>query len=205
MLEHVYDLDAIATQIAGRVRANDAMLYILPCDNEGSFEQQVCKLHRNGTDPGLGCRFFFEDEGHLRRLTTRELVELFQPGGFRLERAYYRNQYHGAVEWITASGSSFVGKFADDTNAIHPTARVRLRQLRFQLMWLAYLRSPLKTIVIYSSSSRRKRFLVLPLLIPFYPIAKWLERRLKHRADPEWQFHRRERNGSEMYLYFRPG
>lgn len=63
-------------------------LLILPCGNEGSFEYEVSKHHRNGIDPGQENRFFFEDEGHIRRLNTEQLSLLMKTWGFNLEKDF---------------------------------------------------------------------------------------------------------------------
>jgi hypothetical protein len=64
--------------------AASAMLHILPCGNEGSFEHNVCLLRKDGINPELEGRFFFEDEGHVRRLTTEQLSALCAKMGFVL-------------------------------------------------------------------------------------------------------------------------
>ena len=52
-------------------RAGGAMIVIMPCGNAGSLEHDICSARADGIDAAYGNRFFFEDEGHLRRLYLR--------------------------------------------------------------------------------------------------------------------------------------
>src|SRR5262245_15363783 len=101
VLEHVYNLPQIFDEINDRMKDTATMLHILPCGNEGSFEQTICLLRKDGVDVHLENRFFFEDEGHLRRLTTNQLSKLCGKKDFALAKEYYSNQYYGAIDWIT--------------------------------------------------------------------------------------------------------
>ncbi|HVO76667.1 MAG TPA: class I SAM-dependent methyltransferase, partial [Candidatus Bathyarchaeia archaeon] len=108
VLEHVYDLERTVDDMNGRLKASSAMLHILPCGNAGSFEQRVCLLRMDGIDPGLQNRFFFEDEGHLRRLTTEQFAALWAKRGFVLVQERYTNQHFGAIDWISGRGPAFI-------------------------------------------------------------------------------------------------
>ncbi|MEI2710675.1 MAG: hypothetical protein V9E96_16940 [Chitinophagaceae bacterium] len=59
-------------------------------------------------------RFFFEEPGHLRRLTTNQFIEHEQKIGFSLIKDFYSNQYDGAINWITKSSPRFVKKLTDN-------------------------------------------------------------------------------------------
>ncbi len=203
VLEHVSDLERIAAQIDGWLQPRSTMLHILPCGNPGSFEYNLCQLRKDGMDPSLGNRYFFEDEGHLRRLSTSQMDALFQKHGFRLVRGYYSGQYHGAINWITTYGPAFVRQITDESQATDPSAGARLKQLRAQLLWLAYLRSPLRVFNRYRKAPGRKKYLVLPLIGPLIPLAKLADAVLQSRASREWRDRRGDENGSEMYLVFR--
>ena len=79
-------------------------------------------------------RFFFEDEGHVRRLTTDALVEQLASHGFHLAGEWYTNQHDGAIDWITRSPSKFVRDIADPTCAIDAAAARELAEVQRRLL-----------------------------------------------------------------------
>ena len=205
VLEHVSALDDIVAQIDARLKPRAAMLHILPCGNEGSLEHRVAQLRRDGIDPTLGNRFFFEDEGHLRRLRSDELEELFTPIGFRLAHAAFRNQEHGALDWMTQSPPAVIRKIVDLSEAKGPEERKELAPLRRRLLFWWALRYP--SFFVTSRITHRRRSLrdiVLGLAaLPLFPVSKLAERYITWRAAREWATRRHERNGSEMFLFLK--
>jgi SAM-dependent methyltransferase len=205
VLEHVLDLGAALDRIDGYLNERAAVLHILPCGNPGSFEHEVCRLRADGIDPGREGRYFFEDEGHVRRLDTARLAGLYAGRGFRLERAFYGGQEAGAVNWITASGTRFVRDFTDPARAVDAAAARRLRALRRRLGRLAYLRWVKREV-----EGRRARGQLTPMAYvrlaacwPLYVAGCAVDRRLLAASAREWDERRNEPNGSEMYLLFR--
>ena len=81
--EHVYNLEKIWQEAIILMNPNSTMLHILPCGNEGSFEHKICLLRLNGIDKNKGNRFFFEDQGHIRRLNTKQFDQLAKKNGFK--------------------------------------------------------------------------------------------------------------------------
>jgi 2-polyprenyl-3-methyl-5-hydroxy-6-metoxy-1,4-benzoquinol methylase len=73
VLEHVYDLQEVAGEIAHYLKPDAVMLHILPCGNEGSLEYNLCLLRKDGVNPQKGGVFFFEDEDHVRRIKTDDI------------------------------------------------------------------------------------------------------------------------------------
>lgn len=137
-LEHVADLNETLNQIDRFLKPNAHILHILPCGNEGSFEQKRAKAV-NGIEPSG--RFFFEDEGHLRRLTTQDLVEAYVKRGYSLAAEYYANQFWGALEWISAEGMSRAKQFGLLACIIRLARRgvkgIRVRGADRLIRWLA--------------------------------------------------------------------
>jgi 2-polyprenyl-3-methyl-5-hydroxy-6-metoxy-1,4-benzoquinol methylase len=70
VFEHVPSVADTCGQIRSMCKPGGTVLLVLPCGNEGSLEWKICHLRRNGIDTSRGNRWFFEDPGHLRRLTT---------------------------------------------------------------------------------------------------------------------------------------
>ncbi|HEY5134068.1 MAG TPA: class I SAM-dependent methyltransferase [Candidatus Krumholzibacteriaceae bacterium] len=205
VIEHVYDLDQTVAEMKGCLKAASAMLHIVPCGNAGSFEHGVCLLRKDGINAELHNRFFFEDEGHLRRLTTDEFGALWAGTGFALVLEYYSNQHFGAVEWISQRGPVFIRMFTDTSKAVDAKAKARLERMRFELLALWALRYP--SFVVEHRLRKRGRtvldYIFLMCGLPLYVIAKPVDACIKGRARGEWRTRRAERNGSEMYLFFR--
>ena len=204
VLEHVYSLPEVVGQMNGLLNPSAAMLHVLPCGNAGSFEHDLCRLRADGIATDLEGRFFFEEEGHVRRLTTEQLSALLDGVGFRLSREYYSNQYHGAIDWITQSGTGFVRMLTDSSAAVDGRAKAKLRRLRGKLMGLSAARRLSAAVDGRLRKSKRSRrdHAVLLLGLPGYVVAKPLDLLLKKRARQEWQARNRDPNGSEMYLFF---
>jgi trans-aconitate methyltransferase len=205
VLEHVGNLSDTVAEINRYAREASTMLHILPCGNEGSFEHSVCLLRRDGIDPRLENRWFFEDEGHVRRLTTEQLSESFRRHGFDLAAEYYSNQHDGAVDWITESGPRFMRTFTDTRQAKNRAAQRRLRQLGRKLWLLWGLRYPAAFMEARLKKQPKRvvdYFLVL-LALPLYVLAKPTDWYLRRRANLEWQHRCNDRRGSEMYLLLR--
>ena len=76
VFEHVFNLTEVFNQMNEYLKPKSSMLHFLPCGNEGSYEYNICLLRKDGINTELAKRFFFEDEGHVRRLTTDEFCKL---------------------------------------------------------------------------------------------------------------------------------
>lgn len=91
VLEHVRDLRESVADMARLVRPGGYICAILPCANRGSIEEIATRLVRDGVALSATGerRFFHEDPGHLRRLTSDDLTERFREQGCDLTRALY--------------------------------------------------------------------------------------------------------------------
>ena len=207
VLEHVCDLSRTAVVMSQYMKPASAMIHILPCGNEHSFEHSLCLKRNDGIDTSRENRFFFEEEGHLRRLTTDQMRDLFRPLGFSLLNERYANQYYGAIDWITKSRPGFVWRLTDPRAAISQDTAGQLRRLRWFLFTRWVLRYP--AALLDSRLRKRQRSLKDWLLVtgamPLYVFTKPMDAYLDRKARVEWQTRSAERNGSEMYLEFRRG
>lgn len=181
------------------------MLHFLPCGNEGSYEYNICLLRKDGINPELENRFFFEDEGHVRRLTTDEFCEIYQTKGFELNKEYYSNQYYGAIDWITNSNPKFVLMFSETSQAINKEAKRKLNQERKKLILITVLRLPAQIVtkLLNKRNKQAKHYLMLMVGLPFYIFSRPIDRYWKRKARDEWDAKKTERNSSEMCLYFK--
>lgn len=207
VLEHVYDIDEVWRQIVGLMQPESAMLHILPCGNEGSLEYRISRMTTGGFDPAMGDRFFFEDEGHLRRLDTAQMREMAARAGFRLEREYYSNQYHGALNWITQNEPRYVSSLADPARAKDERARAEIAALRRRLLPATILRTLLYRVRTFRGGGGRgaKRWAVLAAGLCAYPAARLIDWQLTRKSEAEWRERKDDPGGSEMYLYFTRG
>lgn len=189
VLEHAADLATVWESMTLMMDGASKMLHILPCGNPGSFEHELCTLRAGGIDPRQGGRFFYEDESHLRRLTTEQMAAMAARHGFRIVHSVYSHHQRDAVDWLTDNGSRFVRDLCDPGKAIDEAARRKLKRLRRRLLPRALVKS-----------LARRRSLWLR---PASAIAERLCDRWEAQADREWQTKCGDPAGSEMYLAFR--
>ncbi len=208
VLEHVYDIYQVADQIAAYMKPASIMLHILPCGNDGSLEHNLCSLRNNGINPEKEGVFFFEDEGHVRRLKTTQLNNIFLKYNFKLAADYYSEQYYGALKWITESNPFLVLKMANPFYGKDLRARIQLLKIGALLVALNMMRMPINLI----NRIKRKRindfknYLLYTACLVFYPLSYPIDKYVRNKAAEEWGGRKKERNGSEMYLvYARPG
>jgi trans-aconitate methyltransferase len=204
VLEHVYDLPQILNEIDACLKDKASILHILPCGNAGSFEHSICLLHKDGINRNIENRFFFEEEGHIRRLDTAQLSALAAEKGFQLTQEYYSHQYHGSIDWITRSWPNFIQNFTNPASAVDSDAKRSLKKWRYQLFGLWMLRIP--AVVVEQSLSKRKKnarnYILLVLGLPLYLLSKPMDNYLRRKAAEEWEQSKTDCKGSEMYLFF---
>jgi SAM-dependent methyltransferase len=209
VIEHVADLDDVLDQMNDALGRKGSMLHLLPCGNPGSYEHDLCMLRTDGINPKLGNRFFFEDEGHVRRLTTDQLRGPLESRGHTLVRGYYSNQYWGAVEWLTGPISSvgFLREVTDPSRAVDRSAARKLLRMRIFLTAITLLRLHAEICSRLLSRRLKKlpRIVVAAMLLPFYIVSKPVDARVKRAAAREWQTKKFQPSGSEMALYFKRG
>lgn len=205
VIEHVQNLEETFATINNYLVDSSYQLHILPCGNKGSFEEQICALRENGIEKDKQNRFFFEEPGHLRRLTTKEFEVLEGKHNFFLEKAYYSNQRYGAIDWITKSSPRFVKKLTDGESAIDENSALKLKRLRNTLLPLTYLQFPYSKY--WETQSKWKKnfkdyfkmsFLFLPAMV-----SKIVSNKYTNKSEKEWRLHKEDANGSEMFLFFK--
>lgn len=204
VLEHVGDLPGTLDAIEQFVRPGGLLVHALPCGNSGSLEWNICQRVDGGLETERGNRFFFEEEGHLRRLTSLELIDLLADRGFGLVQQSFAGHAWVAVEWISASHPRLVFQVTPIGRAQGISNRVRMAGTRAALVALNAARMPsvldrrrrseadLSQIGRWSS---RVSQVLLPVSRPF---DSWIIKR----AQAEWITKRSVESGSEMYLVF---
>jgi SAM-dependent methyltransferase len=204
VLEHVQNIMDTVKEINNYLKPNSSQLHILPCGNEGSFEYNICTLHNNGIEKGKENRFFFEEPGHLRRLTSFELTELMKVIGFSVNRQFFANQYYGAINWITKSSPRFVNRLTNNATAVDEIAKESLIELRKKLLKITYFQFPYSKYWLIKSKWSKKTFDYLKLSFLFLPalLSKPLYKKYDRLAEEEWIQRKTQPNGSEMFLSF---
>jgi SAM-dependent methyltransferase len=204
VLEHVLDLEGSAAEIARLVAPGGQACVIFPCGNPGSLEERIVRLGDGGVDAETG-RFFFEDPGHLRRMTSAEATALFERHGLSLVRPWFANQLWGAVHFLALAGSSVTGELCRPERASSPAGRARLRALRLLVAALTpfvqawSLHRPVDRIRRARGASERLRGSGAALAkLLAAPVGAALERL----ARREWERRREQPNGSAQYLLF---
>jgi glycosyltransferase involved in cell wall biosynthesis/SAM-dependent methyltransferase len=203
VLEHVDDIAGTWREMAGYLKERGSSLHILPCGNQGSFEQRLCLSRKDGIDRAAGNRFGFEDKSHLRRLTTEQMNIYAGHYDLRPVFGYYSNQFYGALDWITLSSPLFILALADPRQAKDIFSALKLTGLCVSLLLIKFLRFPANTIDQKKRIMGLYRYSLLSLaLLIFYPLSKSVNVSLRFMSEREWKKHKNNQRGSEMYLYY---
>ena len=204
VMEHVQDLEETFSIINSYLKPHSSQLHILPCGNPGSYEYNIVQLRKNGIEKDKDNRFFFEEPGHLRRMTTDEFSAWEKKIGFELGENFYTNQYAGAINWITKASPRFVKKLTNSNEAIDQPAANQLEKLRKKLLPLTYLQFSFSKFWLTKNKWRKKGKDYLIMAVLFLPslVAKIFYDRIEKKAADEWAKHKTEKNGSEMFLHY---
>lgn len=204
VLEHVFNINNVANQINKRAKTRASMLHILPCGNRGSYEYTLCKMRINGINTNMENRFFFEDEGHIRRMTTIQCSELFNKYNFSLLKDFYSNQYFGAVDWITKSQPLFILNMLNPMYGVNLRSKIKLLEILIKFLIIYIFRMPsilLDRISRIHNKKGKHKFFILLIWLPSI-LSNFFDKFIKSLATNEWNKLKNQKNGSEMYLYF---
>ena len=151
-------------------------------------------------------QIFFEDNGHVRRLTTEQLNCIFYKYNYSLHNEYYNNQYYGSLNWITKHNNPI--KLINFLNPLYCKdifSGMKLFSILIKLFLINVLRTPMN-ILNYIEKKRLKNyklFILYAICLLLYPISKPIDKYIKSNASDEWNNHKKDKNGSEMYLYYK--
>jgi len=204
VFEHVFHLDQTFSEILEFLKPVSAMLHILPCGNEGSYEHYICKLRKDGINTTQENRFFFEEEGHLRRLTSAEFTALCVARQFTLQRQYYSNHYYGAVNWITGKSPVFILKLTDFSKAVSDKARKKLKTERIRLLLINVFRLPsiILSMLMNTKEKHAGHYMLMLMSLPLNIVSFPFHYYWNLRAIKEWNTIRQHHKGSEMFLFY---
>jgi SAM-dependent methyltransferase len=204
VLEHVHDVSEAWRKINSYGKAKASILHILPCGNQGSFEYNLCMLRKDGIDRGAGGRFVFEDKGHIRRLTTKQVNDFAAQYDLELAVDYYSNQFYGALDWITSSSPVFILEMTNPRQAKDKISALKLIFLRITLLTIKVMRFPANTIDYKRNKMKKcKYYFCFLAFFLLYPFSKLMNIFFEHMSNLEWSKEKSKKNGSEMYLYYK--
>jgi SAM-dependent methyltransferase len=202
VIEHVSDLDGTANDILSLLKPGGTMLHILPCGNNGSLERTLCEWHTHGINPAVGNRFFFEDEGHLRRLTSDEFEALWNARGCRVTSKQFANQRAGAIKYYTESTRARATSIAQPSDGKTPLTTMALVVVQGALQALWAARRPVSAL-----REKRRRGIrsirdvaIVSICAACWPVSFVVNRAIQRLADREWSRRRLAPNGTEMYV-----
>lgn len=204
VLEHVADLKKVAFDLSKLLTSSGMMLHILPCADAGSLEHCICSWRKDGFVGEKETRFFHDEEGHLRRLSTEELAALWSDYGLLLKKAYYANHWYGGIKFLTGKTLQFLLNIVDPEAGTSPFSAQKLRILKLVLVTIWIARQPLSVLKNKKASGCRGLrdyilFLLATLAFPLSKTTDWIVEKL---AAREWSTRRTQSGGSEMYLFF---
>lgn len=186
VLEHVFDIKEVAKQINGRTKASASMLHIFPCGNP-SYEYNICKLRIDGINTKMENRFFFEDEGHLRRMTSEQCTNSFKPFNFILNQDYYSTQYYGAINWITLNSLNFIFNMFNPTKGKDLMSKLKLMGMLIKLLIIFAIRrlTTFYDLVLNVNNKNIKHDLFLFMLKYPSKVSKYFDNHIRFLASNE--------------------
>ena len=204
VLEHVEDINAAWGEIDRYLKEQGSSLHVLPCGNKGSLEYNLCMSRKDGINADSGNRFVFEDKSHLRRLITQQMNDFAARCNLKLVFDYYSNHFFGALDWITLSSPLFILKMTNPIKAKNKASALKLGFLCVFSFLIKIMRFPANTIDHKKKIMKKHEyyFLFFALLV-FYPLSKFTNICLKSMSDSEWERRKTDKNGSEMFLYYK--
>lgn len=218
VLEHVHDLDVTISDLAAMVAPGGRMLHALPCGNAGSLAHWLATSRPDGIDPTAGDRFYFEEDGHLRRLRSADLAARFAGHGLTVQRSAFGYHWFGCLRLFTEFSPHELLALLDPRRC-HRARLPQLLALLFACLLLAAARLPVQLLIrlrrrwcqVFRYRTRRcyePSGLLLaalaPLALCLWPLSAPVEATVRWADAREWRIRRRDPRGSEMLLEFAP-
>jgi SAM-dependent methyltransferase len=210
VIEHVLDLEQSVRDMVRLTRPGGYICAILPCGNAGSLDRIATRLTRGGIEASSTGepRFFYEDDGHLRRLTSRHLASIFERNGCTWVAGLYSR--HLAAVSFACAWPGLVRRMFDPSQARTRPGGLLLRVLRLSLLPLALAlkihwtdRQKLTRGLRTGPGPRRRLSSAVALLI--LPVAQPVGR-LLGTTLPRWEWERTApvpRGAVAQFLVFR--
>jgi SAM-dependent methyltransferase len=210
VLEHVSNLDETIASLADSLKAGGRCAHILPCGNKGSLEYNLATLVVDGIDANLGNRFYYEDKGHLRRLTSDELSMVHNNFGMSQENAWFQNQQYGSLDWMSDYPDDYIiNDLTLTENAKNKSARIKLNRLQRKITTLKkaklYAKQGIKHRIktqLIEAQTHPSKFLTLPFHIIVDCSLVWSGKKFSKQLQHEKIYERTNQRASEMCMIF---
>lgn len=212
VLEHVFEIKFALNEISQLQNKEGLMFHILPCGNLGSFEHDLASKIPGGIDPENGNRFYFEDVGHVRRLTSNQLESLVDEFQYKPHKAWFANQRYGALEWMSDSSDSLINEVLTNPSIAkgNPDGIEMLAKLRETI-------SRLKLARLYAKEGKKHRVKMRLIELKSKPSSffKTISSifndiqlvkegiAFQENLSNEWSMKKTDSSGSEMYLSYK--
>ncbi len=206
VLDAVYDFENTASDMSRLLKKGGFLCIVMPCANEGSFEERVCRLIRSGkSDSEDGYqRFFYSYKAHIRRLQSKDAIALFSKNGLKLHEAFFSCHLWGGVEWLSSSGPAFIKSLFDWKRGVGVFAKCLLLVYLRIFLCLSFFRKLANVSILKQIDDANSKFKkgALVFLLSFKPIAVLFSSILRFLSRLEWRICKRHENGSSQYLIF---
>ena len=218
VLEHVSDLELVCQLFRELLSIQGMMIHILPCGNEGSLEWKLCNSRVDGIEVGNNNRFFFEEEGHLRRLKTSELSNILLRYNFHLEQECYMGHFWEMINWVRRCDFEFIEMMFCASRYRSNFHKLRACLLKKVILFFKTCLGE-KTLCAYYyrwnylKRMKKKTLKVYVAILLFFPLFVlgffiWCYKNFKgqiceYLAFREWEKKKYFKSGSEMFLFYR--
>lgn len=202
VLEHVDDIEISIQDIARVIRPGGNAVIIFPCGNPGSFLDRTMNLVRDSRLPATNGRtvlFFETADGHVRRMTSADTVQLFRRNGMVVTTQFFSGQFFGTVDWLCrGTGPAYINRVFGGRPAKGPLAGMRLDVTRRLFLSLHKLMRKRSLDVIKKRKPLKQAAVVLTR-----KLAIAADRALEHLTAREWERRKHHPAGTAQYLVFR--
>lgn len=202
VLEHVDSIEQSIADIARVTRHGGHAVIIFPCGNPGSFLDRSMTLVRNGRVPAADGRtvlFFEVADGHVRRMTSTDTIELFRRNGLDLRAQFFSGHFFGTIDWFCrGTGPGYINRVFDSRAATGPSARLQLELTRRLFLAIHKLIRNKQL-----DTARQRNPLKQTAVILAKQLALAADRALDRLTEWEWARKKHAPNGTAQYLVFR--
>jgi ubiquinone/menaquinone biosynthesis C-methylase UbiE len=201
VLEHVADIDSAIGDISRLLVPGGYAVVIFPCGNEGSFLDRTMRLLRDSvveTPDGRTALFFEVNDGHLRRMTSRETISIFERNGLEPVAQMFSGHFFGAIDWLCrGTGPSYINTILASKQPVGRVAAVRVALTRRCLLGLHRLIKK-KSIDLVKKRPWPKQAAAFTI----QNLATLVEELLLLLCRIEWRLLRNRKHGSAQFLVF---
>lgn len=202
VLEHVDNIERSIADIARVIRRGGHAVIIFPCGNPGSFLARSMTLMKNGRIPtadGRTVLFFEVSDGHVRRMTSTDTIELFRRNGLALTAQFFSGHFFGTIDWFCrGTGPAYINRVFNGKAATGSLARLQLELTRLVFLGVHHLIKKKQL-----DTQRKRNPLKQMAVILTKQLAITADRTLDRLTAWEWACKKHAPNGTAQYLVFR--